>query len=143
MINNTIPKDIIQIENKCYQYINTTTSFEIFSQRTNPRTFILDYCVRSSPNPLYKSSTPTPLTASIGYTYGHTSCGDYFKEVSCNTTSIVSSPECCAWYGYDFEILEQGDYKFIVCKEKNQLTTPIKPVRTGIGTKLESQCAKG
>ena len=135
MINNTIPKDIIQIENKCYQYINTTTSFEFFSQRTNPRTFINDYCVRSQPTPLYKSSTPIPLTASIG-AFDRTSCGTYFKEVSCNTTSIVSSPECCAWYGYGFEILEQGDYKFIVCKEKNQLTTP-GPIRTGIGAKFE------
>ena len=53
----------------------------------------------------------------------------FFTEVSCKKTSIISSPECCAWHGYDYQILEQNGNKFIVCIKNNEnsateLTTP-------------------
>ena len=130
MVNNTIPKDIVQIENRCFQYINTTTSFVDFSTKVDATSYVSDYCLGF-----------VDREYTYQYGYGRTNCGTYFKEVTCNSTSIVSSPECCAWYGYDFEIVEQGeqgDYKFIVCKEKNQLTTP-GPRRTGAGTKYYNE----
>jgi len=127
MVNNTTPKDIIQIETRCFQYINTTISFEDFSARVDATSYVSDFCL---------GFVDREFTYQYGY--GRTNCGTYFKEVTCNSTSIVSSPECCAWYGYGFEIIEQGDYKFIVCKEKNQLTTP-GPRRTGIGTKYYNE----
>ena len=46
---------------------------------------------------------------------------DLFKPVPCNYafTSVISSPECCAWYNYSYTIIEQGDKNIIACFDKN------------------------
>lgn len=115
MTNNTIPKDIIQVDGKCFQYINTNLTLQEFTKEVGGDylTYIKNYCtgnVTYDPN-----LTKTKID---------TNCSNYFKEVSCNNTTIVSSPECCAWYGYDYEIIEQNGNNFIVCKENNKIYSP-------------------
>ena len=113
MTNNTTDQlGTYQIEGKCYQYSNTQISLSDFTKKYGePKTFINNYCGR-----VKRASTST-------------SCNNFFTEVNCKKTSIISSPECCAWYGYDYQILEQNGNKFIVCKKNNEnsateLTTP-------------------
>ena len=42
---------------------------------------------------------------------------NFFGQVDCITTTILSSPECCAWHGYDYQVVtndSDGD-DYIVC----------------------------
>lgn len=113
MTNNTIPRDIINVKGRCFQYmskINTAPTLADFSKQINPVQYITEYCLNV---PKY----------SVGATESFT-CGDYFKEVSCGIETVISSPECCAWYGYDFQIIEQNNNKFIVCLEQNKIYSP-------------------
>jgi hypothetical protein len=45
---------------------------------------------------------------------------EQFKPVPCYLafTSIVSSPECCAWYNYSYTIVEENDKKVIACYDQ-------------------------
>jgi hypothetical protein len=119
MTNNTTPQlGTYQIGGKCYQYSNTQISLSDFIIKYGePKTFINNYCGKKRLSDTFKKDSPI------------ISCNKFFTEVNCKKTSIISSPECCAWYGYDYQILEQNGNKFIVCKKNNEnsateLTTP-------------------
>jgi len=161
MDNNTMPKDIVQISfnqstiksessqpvsrkkvvteeitttvNRCFQYIYKDLTFQDFFLRLSAEEYIETY--------IYTGRN----LATIPFE-------QIFVEVSCNATSIVSSPECCAWYGYGYEIIQsktdpkktarfnstsftesKGDTinvvdtrenSYIVCTPKNKINTP-------------------
>jgi len=60
----------------------------------------------------------------------------YFKVVDCTTTTIVSSPECCAWHNLDYVVItstsdsvsasEQGG-DFVVCVENTNNVNELIP----------------
>jgi hypothetical protein len=50
---------------------------------------------------------------------------EIFTEVECSTETIISSPECCAWYGYDYQIIKGVDgNEYIVCVENGGQDSP-------------------
>ena len=60
-----------------------------------------------------------------------------FNQIDCVLKTSVSSPECCAWYGYDYNFIEDNGKKFIVCVTNNTVTSsvelgPTKNTVTGV-----------
>ena len=55
----------------------------------------------------------------------------FFTTVPCGTTTIISSPECCAYWGYDYQVVSDsnGD-EYIVCVTKKD---------QGLSTLIENQ----
>jgi hypothetical protein len=49
-----------------------------------------------------------------------------FTLVDCNNKTIISSPECCAWYGFDYQIVTVEDKCFIACVQKENEDSCIK-----------------
>ena len=43
---------------------------------------------------------------------------EIFVSVDCNDKTIISSPECCAWYGFDYQIVTIEEKCFIVCVQR-------------------------
>lgn len=95
---NTTPSNIYTINGKCYQ----VTDYG-YNLTDSERKKIIDSVTSKSITTTNKDFTT------------------YFKEVKCNTT-MVSSPECCAWYGYDTEKVYDGDKEYIVCLDKDSIT---------------------
>ncbi len=115
MVNNTMPDNIYNINDICYQYIFTKEGDptllpeSIFFNETGYS--IVDYLE------LYLSGN-----------LENTSNFDlYFEKVDCNSTTIISSPECCAWHGFNFTIVNDGENEYIACLKGNQLETPETP----------------
>ncbi len=46
--------------------------------------------------------------------------GRLIEEVNCEEKTIISSPECCAWYGYDYQIVKINGNCFIACVDRNE-----------------------
>jgi hypothetical protein len=42
---------------------------------------------------------------------------EYFREVDCKETSVISSPECCAWHNLDYAVIqsEVDGNQYVVC----------------------------
>lgn len=113
MKNNTIPDNIYNIGGKCFQYIfikegdPTLLPESIFIDTTGYS--IVDYLE------LY-------LSGNIENTNDFNL---YFKDVDCNFTTVISSPECCAWHGYDYQIVLGVDKnEYIVCVENGGQESP-------------------
>ena len=48
----------------------------------------------------------------------------FFEPTNCDATTTISSPECCSWHGYDYQVvtgIDGNDY--IVCVENTNLTS--------------------
>jgi hypothetical protein len=116
MSNNTLPKDIIQLSDACFQYIFTKVPLESFSKEfgVDPQTYIKTY--------IYKGTNILKV-----------SFDELFKKVDCNLTTTVSSPECCAWYGYDYKILKSDIGEYISCIPKNKISEPEIALNTSFG----------
>jgi len=112
MVNNTLPNNIYQVKGKCFQYkYAKVPGGEVLSQQSfiNATGYgIVEYLE------LYL----------LGNIENPSNFGLYFEEVDCNSTTIISSPECCAWHGFDFTIVNDGTNEYIACLKGNQLATP-------------------
>ena len=128
MTNNTIPQEgMYQINGKCYQYINTQISLTEFEQKNgSPEKYISNFC-----GPIKKGKTNFQ-NGIISEVPVLSECSKFFGEVSCVKTSIVSSPECCAWHGFDYQIVTQNS--------SNQATpsTSLTNAKTASNTSLQS-----
>lgn len=107
LTNNTMPSNIYSFNNKCYQLTPNGVTFFSTSPSSNTSTI--------PPQNYLNSLNPNSLPSSFF---------KLFKEVDCELTTIISSPECCAWYGYNFQIIEEDDISYIVCISGSSLTTP-------------------
>jgi hypothetical protein len=105
LTNNTQPDNIYQTNSGCVQFIGDTTKFFDFFG-TTPQDFL---------------NNPPPLTSSELLEYNKI-LSTFFVKVDCNSTAIVSSPECCAWHGFDYAIINLDD------------NGTVTPVGTGSGT---------
>jgi hypothetical protein len=123
MVNNTLPNNVIQVNSSidndysCYQFIYDTenSSFNLNITLENfqsiygitPQQYINTY--------LLTGENTTPL----GYDSGP-SFESLFSKVSCEQTSVVSSPECCAYHGYDYTILtDENKNSYVACLQNN------------------------
>jgi hypothetical protein len=104
LTNNTMPTNIYSFNNKCYQLLPAGQTYFF-----GPTTSI-------SPQNYLNGLNPNAPGGQFA---------KYFKEVACQLTTIISSPECCAWYGYNYQIIEEDDISYIVCTSGSSLTTPI------------------
>jgi len=103
LTNNTMPTNVYSFNNKCYQLTPAgQTYFFGPTSSISPQNYL------NGLNP----NAPANLFSK------------YFKEVACQLTTIISSPECCAWYGYNYQIIEEDDISYIVCTSGSSLTTP-------------------
>ena len=120
MTNNTIPDNIYQLwEGSCVQVIRPQAdeaayfeSLRGYDANFNELTNINSY--QEYVDEINQTQTLTPLFLSI------------FQVINCpeRPQTIISSPECCAWYGYDFSIVNDGANDYIVCLKNNDLNTP-------------------
>ena len=104
MANNTLPNNVYQINGKCFQYkYSKVPGGEVLSEQSfiNVTGYgIVDYLE------LYLS----------GNLENTNDFNLYFNEVDCNFTTVISSPECCAYYGFDFQIVkDENGTEYIVC----------------------------
>ena len=93
--NNTVPNNVYTIFGQCFQLTTNGESY-LEQQELTAEEYI-------------KGLDPNNLPINFY---------EYFNEVDCIVKSSVSSPECCAWHGYDFTIIEEGKNNFIVCTQK-------------------------
>ena len=120
MTNNTIPDNIYQLwDGSCVQVIRPRDDEEVYFEslrgydaNINELTNINSY--QEYVDYINQTQTLTPLFLSI------------FQVINCpeRPQTIISSPECCAWYGYDFSIVNDGANDYIVCLKNNDLNTP-------------------
>ena len=106
--NNNTPDNIFQIQNRCYQYILEDdiplSDFES-TFGMSPEEYIISY------------NSGSPEVDPMNFE-------KLFIIVSCNIETIISSPECCAWHGFDYTTINVDDKNYIVCVSSNALTTP-------------------
>ena len=108
MTNNTMPNNIYSFNNKCYQLTpNGVTQFS-----TSPSSNTSTIPPQTYLNGLNPNSLPHNFFT-------------WFVEVECELTTIISSPECCAWYGFNYQIIEEDGVNYIVCTSGSSLTTPV------------------
>ena len=104
MTNNTIPENIYQVSGRCFQYIGSDIvdilSFESFFEYT-PEEVITSFL--------------------LGDYILNVEFAKLFNQVSCQSTSIISSPECCAFYGFNYTLLSDGTNEYIACVKYNDL----------------------
>ena len=108
LINNTIPKNVIQVGDKCFQYINTDVKLELFEIKFGykPEEVIK----------LYLQNKPIEIN---GFNFA-----EFFQETFSCSGTIISSPECCAWYGFDYTLVNDGKNDYIACIKGNEYNTP-------------------
>jgi hypothetical protein len=53
----------------------------------------------------------------------------YFKEVDCKPTSVISSPECCAWHNLDYTVIESDvdGNEYVVCVKNDNTVNELVP----------------
>jgi hypothetical protein len=129
IVGNSLPPDIYQVYDKpsesliCVQFIGslsvflTTFSSLLSSYPQNPQGFIDAY------NDLAGPTEPFPLDPP-----GNGGILNWLL-VDCTTTTILSSPECCAWHGYDYQVVTSNNDNYIVCigntnLDSSELITP-------------------
>ena len=119
MVNNTLPDNVFQIEegetDVCYQYIFPEVRLEDFEDEfgVTPQDYIEGY--------LTNGTTPFDIAFE-----------QVFEKVSCDSTTIISSPECCAYHGLDYTILtDDNKNSYIVCLENNNnISTLVEPTQS-------------
>ena len=89
---NVVPDNIYKILSKCYQL--TSSGEKYFNQKRKPQGFMdITTYVRH-----INETEDIPR-----------SFYNYFSEIECGSNrTIVSTPECCAWYNLNFEIDEKS-----------------------------------
>ena len=154
IVGNNIPPDTYTLPSNfsdgesCIQYdpattYNNFTTQEILdSFQTQLEACSTSFCYDLSLNP-----TPTPGQWITSFqSLGHATVGDnanifnnFFYVFYFITTTKLSSPECCAWYGYDYQIVSSGNpifqtevqtqAKYVVCvtntNSVNELIDPV------------------
>ena len=112
---NVVPDNIYKILSKCYQL--TSSGEKYFNQKRKPQGFMdITTYVRH-----INETEDIPR-----------SFYNYFSEIECGSNrTIVSTPECCAWYNLNFEIDEKSgqvhciDQDYIDNIESNTSSKPI------------------
>ena len=111
--NNTIPNDFYTYNGSCYQLTDRGNQFFMGANSAVSKVVL-------EPQPQTTNIDPQTYLNTKGITPATLL---FFKKVSCSKT-IVSSPECCAWYGYNSKIVSDGTKDYIVCLSGNSLNTP-------------------
>tara|TARA_R110002110_G_scaffold131093_8_gene311687 strand:- start:1972 stop:5112 length:3141 start_codon:yes stop_codon:yes gene_type:complete len=95
MEDNTVPDDIYQLDNGCYQYVGDVA----YCQYHQGIGQDADGTVHPPGSEEFQQWVLNNQNTVINNSGGHNAC---FTEVNCNNISntIYSSMECCAWYGY-------------------------------------------
>jgi hypothetical protein len=122
-INNTLPNNVFQLWNgKCVQviqpqideqaYFDDLRSYGIYPEIQNINSYeeYVEY--------INQTQNITPLFQTIFTFLNDDQCSGGIS------TTIISSPECCAYNGYDFQLVNDGENEYIVCIEGNELTRP-------------------
>ena len=113
MTNNTMPSNVYTLNGKCYQLTkagqvyfigvtNLSNNTITGGQGGSVQSYLNNITTNILPKDFYK----------------------YFQEVDCDFTTVISSPECCAWYGYNYQLIEENNISYIVCTSGSSLTTP-------------------
>ena len=102
MTENTVPDNIFQLYDRCYQYIY---------EQTIPLSEFEDV-IGYTPQEIITSFLSGDYQIAIPFE-------TLFSYVSCDITSVVSSPECCAYYGLNYTIVNGGQKEYIVCLKNN------------------------
>jgi hypothetical protein len=100
MENNLEPANIIQRNNKCYQ-VTRNGQVILDSRNLTAESYMDTINFNNIPIEFYV----------------------IFKIINCNRKTTISSPECCAWYGYDYRIVDNEGTKVIVCVTNNNLSS--------------------
>ena len=119
LTNNTMPTNVYSFNNRCYQLTS------------NGQTYFFGSTSSSSVTPQNYLNALNPNAPGSQFTI-------LFTQVSCQLSTIISSPECCAWYGYNYQIIEENDISYIVCTSGSSLTT-IPPIIDDIIGWLDGQ----
>ena len=110
IVGNNLPPDTYQVYNQngdiiCIQFIGPLEGFVDETGLEDPQDYIdfnngkLD---QMDPNIIDK----------------------FFVEVDCLSNTTISSPECCAWHGYDYQVVTGTDGNdYIVCIENTNLVS--------------------
>ncbi len=122
-INNTLPNNVFQLwDGKCVQviqpqideqaYFDDLRSYGIYPEIQNINSYeeYVEY--------INQTQNITPLFQTIFTFLNDDQCSGGIS------TTIISSPECCAYNGYDFQLVNDGENEYIVCIEGNELTRP-------------------
>jgi len=122
-INNTLPNNVFQLWNgKCVQviqpqideqaYFDDLRSYGIYPEIQNINSYeeYVEY--------INQTQNITPLFQTIFTFLNDDQCSGGIS------TTIISSPECCAYNGYDFQLVNDGENEYIVCIKGNELTRP-------------------
>ena len=121
--NNTLPNNVFQLWNgKCVHvirpqldeqvYFDKLRSYGIYPEIQNINSYeeYVEY--------INHTQNITPLFETIFTFLNGDQCSGGIS------TTIISSPECCAYNGYDFQLVNDGENEYIVCIKGNVLTIP-------------------
>jgi hypothetical protein len=133
VVGNNLPPDVYEVFDKqlqeliCVQFIGDLSDFLTeFSSilgstyPQNPQGFIDAYNDLAAPNQIFSEEAIN-------------GGGEFWLQVDCNISNVLSSPECCAWHGYDYQVVTNNSdgNDYIVCVENNPLSSPSTELITG------------
>ena len=135
MVGNNLPNDIVVVDDGCYQLCSSEGSCYQYQES--------EYCRKIIGYDINEEPEKVSLWAQKNN--GSKDFYNCFKRSECKTDTIVSSPECCAWYGFDSQIKEVKNddgsiTQFVVCTEKldtHSLPSPVDAVETEINTQIK------
>ena len=125
IVGNNLPKDIVVVEDSCYQLCDSDGSCYQY-QNTKYCRNVVGYDINKDPDKVSQWANENKETE------------EFFKcfvRSECKTDTIVSSPECCAWHGFESKIMEikndDGSItKVVVCEDIDNSTDLASPVTT-------------
>jgi hypothetical protein len=134
IVGNSIPNDIVVVDDGCYQLCSEEGSCYQY-QKSDYCQKIIGYDINEEPERVSQWAQKNNGTKDFY---------NCFKRTECKTDTIVSSPECCAWYGFDSQIKEVKNNdgtitEFVICTEsldKHSLPSPVIEVETEISHQL-------
>ena len=134
LVGNNLPNDIVVVDDGCYQLCSDDGSHYQYQSSEYCRK-IIGYDINESPEKVSEWAQKNN---------GSKDFYNCFKRADAGTDTIVSSPECCAWYGYESKIksVKNNDgtiTEFVICVDEvdaSSLPSRVKSVDTEINVKL-------
>ena len=132
VVGNNLPPDTYEVFDNatgsliCVQF---SGDLLVLEQQMNNTTLFAGY--PPTPQGYIDAYTNNPGLINISFFSIFLGTSGNWLEVDCESYSVLSSPECCAWYGYDYQVvtnsLDGNDY--IVCigntnLDSSELITP-------------------
>lgn len=133
LIGNNYPNDIVIVEDSCYQLCSDDGSCYQY-QSTKYCRSVVGADINTEPEKVTQWANENKDTEDFF------TC---FKRTECSTNTIVSSPECCAWHGYEskLERIKNDDGTItivVVCVDKEGISTStVSTIETEINRQKE------